>query len=251
MSVRSGRLRGAIVPVPRLSGADVDGMWGLFDRYYADVERSRFEADLAQKQKVILLRDSGDRSIQGFSTIQILEGEVEGKPYRALYSGDTVCDRAYWGQKALQRQFLWVLISEKLRRPSVPLYWFLISKGYKTYLLLARNYPDCWPRRGVVTPGHVAQILDQLATRKFGAAWKRELGIVRFDTPLGRLKEQVAPIEERLLEDPDIRFFAEHNPGHVHGEELCCLAAVDFHLLRVAMRKFLLRRSAARVSPSA
>ena len=37
----------------------------------------------------------------------------------------------------------------------------------------------------------------------------------------------MAPIDPTLLSVPDIRFFVERNPGHVDGDELCCLGRID------------------------
>jgi hypothetical protein len=38
------------------------------------------------------------------------------------------------------------------------------------------------------------------------------------------LREGVAEVTPARLRDPFVRFFHERNPGHVRGEELCCLA---------------------------
>ena len=110
--------------------------------------------------------------------------------------------------------------------PFTRVYWFLISKGYKTYLLISRNFPEYWPRHDRETPPWQAEVLHTLATEKFGDAYKPELGIVRFDESHGRLKEGVAPIDDALLEHKDIRFFVEQNPGHEEGEELCCIGRI-------------------------
>jgi len=39
------------------------------------------------------------------------------------------------------------LLLAKIRTPGRRVYWFLISKGYKTYLLLARTFLGFLPRR--------------------------------------------------------------------------------------------------------
>ena len=35
---------------------------------------------------------------------------------------------------------------------------------------------------------------------------------------------QIVPLTRERLRDPHVRFFAERNPGHTRGDELCCLA---------------------------
>ncbi|MDE1999117.1 MAG: hypothetical protein KGI52_09350, partial [Burkholderiales bacterium] len=54
-----------------------------------------------------------------------------------------------------------------------------------------------------------------------------------------RLKEGVAPIDDRALSHPDIRFFADRNPGHERGDELCCLAAINIKLTLFYVNKLL------------
>jgi hypothetical protein len=185
-----------------------------------------------------LLRDTGDDSLQGFSTVQALERELGGRRFRVVYSGDTVCDKAYWGQRALQSRFTQTLITEKLKAPHLPLYWFLITKGYKTYLLMAHNFPDFWPRHDAAMPAREGQVLDLLAREKFGAAWRPGQGILRFDECLGRVKPEVAPPDARALENPHVRYFLEKNPGHAEGDELCCLGVVNARLCLIAARKY-------------
>ncbi|MBK6686496.1 MAG: hypothetical protein IPG45_18650 [Deltaproteobacteria bacterium] len=226
----SGKLVGRVEPVSGLSASDRAAMWSLFQGYYAEVTPELFERDLGQKQLLIVLRDSGDQSLKGFSTIEIYRRHLEGRPFVALFSGDTIIDEAYWGQSALQRTFFRTLFLLKLERPWVPVYWFLISKGYKTYLLLARNFPVHYPRHDRPTPPRVQAILDFLAQDKFGSAYQVMQGILRFAEPHGRLKEGIAPLDADLMTLPDVRFFVQRNPGHARGEELVCLGEATFSL---------------------
>lgn len=223
----SGKLAARRIAVGKLDSDTIAQMWSVFCGYYADISRDKFLADLNEKQFVLLLFDSGDRSVQGFTTIQVLHRHFAGKPYIAVYSGDTIINEAYWGQSALQGGFYRFLMGLKVKNPLTPLYWFLISKGYKTYLLVSRGCPNYWPRHDSPTPDHVSGIIDQLSREKFADDWKPELGVLKFATPAGKLKEGVAPIDDAALAYPDIRYFVERNPGHTQGDELCCLAAID------------------------
>jgi hypothetical protein len=225
----SRKLAWRIRTIDELHPETVDAMWGLFSRYYADVSRERFEEDLRAKDSVILLRDEG-RKLRGFSTLLHMEGEIEGEPFGAVFSGDTIVHHHFWGQTALQQAFFRHLVAQKLRRPFRPLWWFLISKGYKTYLLLARNFPTYWPRFDRPTPERELALLDALARAKYPEAWVPELGILRFPEKLGRLRGNVAPIGAKELEDPHIRYFVERNPGHATGDELVCAGRIDLAL---------------------
>lgn len=239
----SGRLRGRVVPVARLSAETLEQMWAVFSKYYADIHRAKFEADLSEKQDVILLEDDGDRSVQGFSTLEVYARRLHGRAFVAVYSGDTVVEEAYWGQSALQRTFTRYMVRTKLAHPLTPVYWYLISKGYKTYLLLARNFPTHYPRYDRPTPPFAQAVLDLLSADKFAQAYRPEQGILHFEQCQGRLKRGVAPVDASLLAYPDIRFFVERNPGHADGDELCCLGRVDLafpaHFLLRQARKSL------------
>lgn len=241
----SRKLAWRIRTIDELHPETVDAMWSLFSRYYADVARERFEADLREKDSVILLRDEG-RKLRGFSTLVHLEGEVDGEAFGAVFSGDTIIDHRFWGQTALQQAFFRHLVARKLKRPFRPLWWFLISKGYKTYLLLARNFPTYWPRHDRPTPPHELALLDALARAKYPDAWRPDLGILRFEEKLGRLRGSVAPIGARDLEDPHIRYFVERNPGHAAGDELVCAGRIDLALCTEFLSKMARKKRSAK-----
>ena len=241
--VSTGHLEARVVAQKEIGPELRDAMWALFDRIYVDVDRARFDEDLNEKDDVILLFDVADQSLQGFSTLRVYERTIEGRDVVVVYSGDTVIAPGYWGQRALQSAFVRYITLCKVRHPLVPVYWFLISKGYKTYLLLSRNFPEYWPRRDKPTPPWQSAVLATLAKEKFGEFFASERGVVQFDRPMGRLREGVAPIAEEMLQDPDVRFFMEKNPGHAAGDELCCLGAVSvqqsaYYVSRLLRRRF-------------
>lgn len=226
----SGVLRGETVRVADLRAADREAMWTLFATYYDDVDRTRFDADLAGKQAVFILRDG--YALRGFSTVAYYEQEVDGRRVGVVFSGDTIIDRRYWGQTALHRQYFKLFVRAKLRAPLRPLYWFMISKGYKTYLVIARNVPKHWPRHDRETPPDEQRIIDVLSTARFGAAYRAELGVVQFPEPSGKLRERVAPIDDALLaRDPAIAYFAARNPGYERGDELSCIGEIDWAMV--------------------
>ncbi len=239
---RVGRLAGQTRRVAVLSDATREAMWNLFAEHYADVTRERFMADLARKDRVILLIDRRNGALQGFSTVATYVTRVQGRAVAVFFSGDTILRPAYWGQPALQLAWLRNATALKIRHPLLPTYWFLISKGYKTYLLLTRNFPDHFPRHDRTTPLFEEAVINTLARERFGDAWLPNLGVLRFTTPMGRLRETVAPISEKLLQVPDIRFFQERNPGHAQGDELCCIGRFNLKMAWFYLKKRLRRR---------
>lgn len=218
-------LRSVLVDISTLEESQIQGMWKVFEKYYADISYERFLRDLSSKNHVILL--FADHKLAGFSTIKVFKEKIGNQKITAIYSGDTIIEEAYWGQTALQREFYNFLVKTWFLNLDSTVYWFLISKGYKTYCLLTRNFAEHWPRHEKATPAFESALIDRLSGSLFGSAWKKELGVLQFENPMGRLKNNVAPISEELRKFPDIRFFAEQNPHHENGDELCCLGKFD------------------------
>lgn len=233
-------MKTTIVAISKLSLADQDRMFGLMEKYYVGVVRSAFERDLAEKQKVILLFDSAGE-LQGFSTI--LESHLDGPQgkFIALYSGDTVLAQEYWGNGALASAFGRYLIQVKLRNLFVPVYWFLISKGYKTYLLMTNNFPTHFPRFEATTPENYALIMNQFYRQRFGDQYNEKENLIRFaQHKRSALKGQIAEIGTEEMKNPRIRFFQDANPEWRVGVELACIAEVSLWIpLRYSMKRAL------------
>jgi len=216
--------------VPTLDSKLREQMWLVFREYYADVTRELFLRDLQPKNRVIVLCDRAEGQVQGFSTLQTYHLTVTGRKIAVFYSGDTIIRKEFWGQTALQRAWLAEAMRFKLQNPITDSYWFLVSKGYKTYLLLSRNFVEYWPRHDRKTPPHAEQIIDAVSGEKFQESYCPQKGILRHNDSLGKLREEVAPIGPEQLRHADIRFFAERNPGHQAGEELCCIGKIHLGL---------------------
>jgi hypothetical protein len=218
-------LTASTVPVGSVDASTRDALFALYEAYYEAVDRVRFLADFEAKDDVILLRDRDTREPRGFSTLKRMTVRHGGRVHHGVYSGDTVVDHAYWGQTALGHAFLRYLLVERARRPFSPLWWFLISKGYKTYLMMANNFAEHWPRHEEPTPPEAKAVMDGFATQAFGDRYAPSQGLVRFDVSQGHLRAGVAAIDEDLLRrNPRVRFFQERNPGWTGGDELVCVA---------------------------
>jgi hypothetical protein len=217
-------------------------MYALLSAYFASTTRGRFEADLAEKDTVILLRDAAEGRIQGFSTLLAMHAEQQGEPRIAFFSGDTVVSREHWGETALCRLWVSAVFAETDRAvatcPSTRAFWFLISSGYKTWRFLPVFFRNYYPNPLGATPPDVQAILDTFAVAKFGSEYDRARGVVRFcnATPL---RSGVADLTSERLRDPLIAFFAERNPGHAEGDELACLTEITrSNLTRAGERMF-------------
>ena len=218
------KLLSRLVEAATLSPKERDQMFALLDRYYEGVGRATFDADLAEKQWVILLLDPATDALCGFSTQVVLDVAVAGRRVKALFSGDTIIARERWGDSALAHtwgQFALRLID---RLADTELYWFLISKGYKTYRFLPLFFHEFYPRHDVTTPRWAKEVVDALGRHKYPATYEPAAGVVRASGAKDRLRPGVAEVTAERLRDPHVRFFVERNSGHAAGDELCCLA---------------------------
>ena len=227
---------GQLVRIADLSLAQRDEMFALMSAYYEHVRRPTFDADLAEKEWAIVILDESTDRILGFSTQMLMCAEVEGRPVLSLFSGDTIIDRDARRQRSLFEVSGWFVRSLIEAHPDEELYWFLISKGYKTYHFLPLFFHEYYPRHDAPTPPRFKAVIDALAERKFGDAYDRVAGVVRADASSCRLRPGVADIAERM-NDPHVGYFAERNPGHERGDELCCIAPLTLsNFTRAAYR---------------
>ena len=230
------RLSGSIHPSAELPPDVRDRMFALMAENFDGMFRETFEQDLAGKDWVIVLRDRETETIQGFSTLQQLEATVQGRKVRALFSGDTIIHRDYWGETELASVWGAHVLSLIEDAPAVPLYWFLISKGYRTYKFLPAYFHDYYPRPDQPTPPFEEELLALLAESKYPGCYDREAGVIRLEGS-DRLNSDLAEITPAKLKDPHVRFFLERNPGFRDGHELACLTELTVENLRPLARR--------------
>jgi hypothetical protein len=234
----SSQLKAKIISVSDLSFAEEARMLQLMQRYYDDVSREQFLADLAKKSAVILLFDKTDGQIQGFSTLLCLRLKCGDKILRGIFSGDTVVEKSYWGQRRLGKAFLRFLFTEKLKHPFEPLYWLLISKGYKTYLMMANNFSEYYPRFDKPTPAGKKALLDAFYSTLYADDYDARAGLIKPSGRAYKLKTGVAAISNGLMKNnPKVAFFQAANPHWQQGSELTCLARMTLSMpLRYALK---------------
>lgn len=211
-------------------------MYAVYSQYYENTTWDIFLHDLSKKTGAFILRNPAGKVV-GFSTIMTTDLPVNGRTVRGLFSGDTIIERAYWGARALPFAFFRFLIAEKFRYPFQPIYWFLISKGFKTYLLLANNFFNFYPRHDGGDE-HLGDIVDAYCEQLFPAYYDRDKRILDFGDNYQPLKSDVAEITEQMREaNPAIRFFEDSNPEWRRGTELPCVGQFDWS----AMFKYVVR----------
>ncbi len=230
-----GRLSASYHDIGSLDEVVRTDMFVLFEQYYESVNMEPFVQDLEGKTIAILLKDS-DGSLQGFSTLEVIPFETEDGPAIAIYSGDTIISHQHWGEQQLSYAWCYFAGQIKKENPDLPLYWFLIVKGHRTYRYLPGFTREFYPNRREETPATVQKIIDRLATEKFGVAYQPDSGIVHYPQSRGHLRAEWAELSDNIRRKPHVAFFHRANPGYASGDELVCLTELCEQNMRFVSR---------------
>jgi hypothetical protein len=213
----------------------------LYLSYFDGSDRAQVVSDLAEKTEILLLYF--EESLVGFTTLQIYDFEWQDSLVQIIYSGDTVVHRAHWGQQALA--FAWIANLGKLRRqrPDVPLFWFVILKGHRTYKFLPAFGKSFYPHWSI-DRSDLKPLADALAFEKFGDAYSPTTGIVKFTSSRGHLKSRIADPSEKEKNKEAVQFFLRKNPGYALGHELVCLCEISEDNMKPLTKRIFRRASA-------
>ena len=207
-----------------LTESDRKQITELYLTYFDGSSEGQVISDLEKKTEILLVYF--EEALVGFSTLELYDFEWENSLIQILYSGDTIVDQAHWGQQALA--FAWIANLGKLKRdrPDVPLYWFVILKGHRTFKFLPAFGKSFYPHWSI-DRSDLKPLVDALAVQKFGSDYNPETGIVEFAESRGHLNPDIAyPTESEKTRD-SVRFFLEKNPNYLRGHELVCLCEIS------------------------
>ncbi|HYJ40809.1 MAG TPA: hypothetical protein VEW08_08470 [Steroidobacteraceae bacterium] len=217
--------------------AQWNDIWTLTEEFY-DVERAYAEAELRQRQTIAMFHMND--SLLGMAAIDVYPTEFRGQKLVVIATHHVLIREAWRGRNLLQKLGARTFLATRLRYPLRPIYWFFDTFSYKSYLLLPRNFRQFWPRHEEPTPEPSAALIDELATRTYGPAWRPERGVV-VRSGQKRMRSTSAPLVLGTGADPALEFFARVNPGHPDGDMLVCLCPLTLSnwlsLARKALRR--------------
>jgi hypothetical protein len=238
------KLSASVVPGRALGNDEAADMFALLAAHFEGVDRPTFDRDLAEKNWVVTLRDD-DGCLRGFSTLLIYPTRASGRPVTVVYSGDTIVDPSAWGSPALPRAWIQAVHELSERDAAGELYWLLLTSGFRTYRFMSVFCRSFYPRFDGPTPPAAQRMIDELSAERFGAAYDRSSGLVRFARPQ-RLRDHLSAVPDGRTADPHVRFFLDRNPGHVRGDELVSLASLALENLTSAGRRMARRNDRCR-----
>ncbi|MBD2359350.1 hypothetical protein H6G41_33025 [Tolypothrix sp. FACHB-123] len=225
-----------LVPVQKLQMSDRIAMYALLNNHFQGVTWEGFEADLARKNWVLLLREEITNSLKGFSTLMLQSTTFAGEKITVVYSGDTIVDPSAWSSTTLPRT--WIAAVNFLREyyTENKLYWLLICSGFRTYRFLPTFWQDFYPRYDIPTPSDVSNLMSTLAQEYYADAYNEATNIIRFQNPQ-ILREGLIEIPTGRQTNPHIQYFEQTNPGYRQGDELVCLTEIRYdNLTRAGQR---------------
>ena len=231
-----------------LSEADRENMLSLMNRYYHNVKPAKFLQDLMDKDFVICLRATLEDhpvkrhnaqlgTVLGFSTQKVFVHDFNGNPCRILFSGDTIVSREHWNSPLLARAW-GRLVMRLIGESPMPLYWLLLSKGYRTYRFLPLFFHNYAPSSQGLDNVELDGMRHALTRHLFGLAYNPETFTVS-----GRaidnyfLRTGVADIDQARLCDRNVRRFLHLNPSYNEGDELSCIAPLTVDNFTGAARR--------------
>ncbi len=212
----------------------------IYLAHYDASNEAQILSDLSNKSEILLVF-FGDILV-GFTTLQVYDYLWNGDEIRIVYSGDTIVDKAHWGQQALA--FAWIARMGELKRekPELSMYWFLIVKGHRTYKYLPTFGKSFYPHWSI-DRSDLKPLADTLATEKFGDSYNPATGVVEFSESQGHLKADIAmPSPEELTKD-SVKYFLEKNPNYRRGHELVCLCEIAEENMKPLTKRIFLKIS--------
>ncbi len=231
-----GAYHTVITAVEHLSPVQTGRMAELYLSYYNAADERMFLSDLRNKTKALLLYHVD--TLVGFTTFEVYERVWRDERIAVVYSGDTIVEQAHWGQQALAHGWIGYIAGLRKEKGAMPIYWFLIVKGHRTFKYLPAFTHLFYPHWSGACD-HLKPLLDTLAEEKFGSDYDKERGIISFPRSKGHLKEAYAYPRENELSNASVQFFLEKNPGYLVGDELACLCSFDDANLRPLTKRIL------------
>lgn len=229
-------LTGGIVQRKELTDNMIENMYRLMEKFYDNMNHDVFLMDLNDKDYCIILKDSNGE-LQGLSTQKIITFEVGGKPIHGIFSGDTIINKEHWGSFELIKIFASFFFMYETKYENF--YWFLISKGYKTYRFLPAFFKSFYPNYKEAIPQEMQEIIHAFGEAFYKDEYNRQTGVIEYKIVKDCLKKGVADINEGRLKDKNIAFFVKINPFYQKGNDVICIAKLSKDNLRPRAKKLL------------
>ena len=215
-----------------LTQSSLDRMYVIMEQNYSSISRFSFDKDLENKQVIGLLKDTNNIT-QGFTTYAINPFDTGTSEYNILFSGDTIISPAYWGSQELVKGWCKTVGGLIAGSPQKKWYWFLLSKGHRTYMYLPLFFEKYYPALDKNKEADLFPIINSCANAMYGGNWKPSKKVITFKKSHGELKKiHTETTLKKVKNNEHIDFFLKSNPGFEKGDELTCIAELNVDNMR-------------------
>ncbi len=212
----------------------------LMQENYTDITEAQFLNDLSTKQFVGLLCDEGNE-VRGFTTYAVNPNQSGTENYSVLFSGDTIISPEFWGTIELIRGWCFSVAQIMKTEPNKTWYWFLLSKGHRTFMYLPLFFEQYYPQLegNPEQQSALFDLMETLAIKIYPELYQAGTGIIRFPYEGGELKESLAQGTFDKASKKQVNWFIQKNPYFYKGDELICLSKIDPANMRGFAKEFL------------
>lgn len=216
---------------------DFDRMYELMSNNYNHVNKENFEKDLLAKQYVGIF--TLENIIYGFTTYAINPQNSGTDEYNIVFSGDTIIDPEFWGTQIMMQSWCRTVGTFLHHSSSKKLYWYLLTKGHRTYMYLPLFFSDYFPSHEGTKDPLYQSIAERCSDLFYGEKYKIEKGVIQFKEKIGELNKELAEASFNKR-STFAAFFLEKNPGFYNGDELVCLTEISVDNMIRSGKKYLI-----------
>lgn len=234
-------LQSDLLPIKDLSDKLKKELFDLYYKYFENVSPEIFFEHISHKDDIILLKDSEENIIRGFSTLKKMVFPFKDKKLPIVFTGDTIIHHKFWGYQELVRRYNIYCGEFASKFPEKGVFWFLITKGYKTYRYLPVFTKKYYPSYKEETPKYKKELIDAIANHLYPKQYDPDTYLISFKDKIGNLRQGIGDITDHRLKNPDVKFFHKLNPTHIEGTELCSIAEMNEKNLRSVAKKYFMK----------
>lgn len=209
-------------------------MYQIFENHYDEVSQFQFFEDLNKKQYIALIKSVNE--IVGFTTFQVSDMNSKKENYSIVFSGDTIIKKEHWGSQIMAKGWIKSVAHITKKEQNKTWYWFLISKGHRTYMYLPLFFEKYYPSLEPDREDNLFSLVDNCSKKMFGNYWNPKKGIIQFSKSMGQLKSDFWHMNKKK-NNAHIDFFYKMNPDYNKGNELVCMAEISSNNLRSFIKR--------------
>ena len=194
------------------------------DMIESSITIQQFQKVLLSYKFAIICRERMDGSLRGMCLLDKGTGSHNGQQYIVIKLGLALFKSYYQGGPLLYYVLLYHVIKESLLHPLTPLYIMGKLFSYKSYLSLVNSLQHVYPRHDSSTPSFETELIQEFARQVKTPQEEYDSNNFVLKREMSHLKSHVAPVTEKDLANPHIKYFLECNPNWHKGHCLFFVA---------------------------